>query len=108
MLNGFDDFQKVGKEGMTKALESFGAASKGFQTIAVEAADYSKKAYEDGAGHLERLLGARTLDGAFEAQSEYLKASYEAAVAQATRMSELYLGVAKDVMKPFEGYFAAK
>lgn len=108
MINGLDDIQKVGKENMTKTIESFGAVSKGLQTIAVETADYTKKAYEEGAAHLERLMGTKSLEGAFEAQSTYLKSSYESAVSQANRMGELYLGLAKEAMKPFEGYFPAK
>ena len=33
---------------MDKAMATVGAVSKGLQTIAVEAADYSKKSFEEG------------------------------------------------------------
>lgn len=107
MINGFEDLQKVGTENVNKLLESFGALSRGFQAIAAETADYSKKAMDDGATHFERLLGVRTLDRAVEVQADYLKASYAAAVGQASKVGELYADVAKAALKPFDGYFPA-
>lgn len=107
MINGFEDLQKVGTENVNKALESFGAFSKGLQAIAAESADYSKKAFDEAAGYVERLLGVRSIDRAVEVQADYLKTSYEAAVGQATKVGELYADVAKAAMKPFDGYFPA-
>lgn len=103
MMNGFEDVQKAGRESMTRALESFGALSRGWQTLASETAGYSKASFEEGAAHLEKLMGAKSVDVALEAQSEFMRASYEKAVGQAARMSELYMGLYKDVVKPFEG-----
>jgi hypothetical protein len=103
MINGFEDAQKAGQENMNRALESFGALSRGWQTLADETADFSKKSFEAGAAHMEKLLSARSLDVAVEAQTDFLRASYEKAVGQAARMGELYLGLVKDAAKPFEG-----
>ena len=44
-----EDMQKTAKENMDSAMKSFGAVSKGMQAIAVEAADYSKKSFEQGS-----------------------------------------------------------
>ena len=54
-------------------MKSFGAVSKGFQAIAVEMADYSKKAFEESTAATEKLFGAKSLDKAFEVQSDYVK-----------------------------------
>lgn len=103
MANGIEDFQKFGKEGVDTALASFGVVTKGFQAIAVELADYSKKSFEDGSATLEKLIGAKTLDKAVEVQNAYFKSSYEGFVSQASKISEMYVDIAKDVYKPFEG-----
>ena len=102
MMNGFDDVQKMGRESMSRALESFGALSKGWQTLATETAGYSKKSFEESAAHLEKLFGAKSVDVAFETQSDFVRSSYEKAVGQAARFGELYLDLVKDVTKPFE------
>lgn len=102
MINGFDDVQKFGRDSVNRALESFGALSRGWQTLATETAGYSKQSFEDGAAHVEKLFGAKSIDVAFEAQSNFLRSSYEKAVGQAARYGELYLDLVKDVAKPFE------
>ena len=104
MMNGIEELQKTSKESMTKAMESYGTMSKGLQAIAVESADFSKKSFEEGAAHLESLMAAKSLDVAIEAQTDFLKSAYEGAVSQATKMGELYTDLAKDAMKPFEGF----
>ncbi|MBZ8132359.1 phasin family protein [Afifella sp. IM 167] len=101
-MNAFDDFQKMSMSGMDKAMESFGVVSKRMQEIAVETADFSKKSFETTAAHVESMMAVKSLDKAIEAQSDYVKSSYEGAVAQATRIGELYVDLAKDMAKPFE------
>jgi hypothetical protein len=105
MIKNFDEVQKLGKDGVEASMKSFNAASKGAQAIAVEVADYARKSFEQNATALEKLLGARTLESAFEVQTEFAKTAYEGFIAQATRIGELYADAAKETYKPFEGYF---
>ena len=104
MLKNFEDFQKLGKENVDVAMKQFGTVSKGWQAIATEVADYSKKSFEDGSAALEKLLGAKSLEKAIEVQSDYVKSAYEGFVAQTTKMGELYTDLAKETYKPFESY----
>ena len=85
MLTNFDEVQKLGKDNVEATLRSFGAASKGFQAVAAEVTNYSKKSFEDGTAAVERLMGAKTLEKAIEVQSDYVKSAYEGLVAQATK-----------------------
>ena len=107
MINGFEEAQKAGQENFSRALESFGALSRSWQTLADETADYSKKSFEAGTAHMEKMLGVKSLDIAIEAQADFVRASYEQAVGQATRFGELYMGIVKDVTKPFENWVPA-
>jgi hypothetical protein len=106
MLKNLDDMQKFGKDNMDATMKSVGAASKGFQAIAAEVTNYSKKSFEDGTAAMERLLGAKTLEKAIEVQTDYVKTAYEGFIAEATKLGELYAGIAKESYKPFEGYLA--
>jgi phasin family protein len=101
-----EDMQKFGKDSMAMAMSSLGAFSKSAQAIAVEVVDYSKKSAEVSAAAWEKLLGAKSLETAMEVQSEYLKSSYEDFVAEATKLGELYVDLAKEAYKPFEGAMA--
>ena len=106
MVKNFEDLQQVSKENMEVTMKSAESMSKGAQAIAVEVADYSKKAFEDGSAMLEKLFGVKSLEKAIELQSEYAKTSYEGFVAKATKIGELYADLAKESYKPFESLMA--
>jgi len=105
MVKNFEDVQQYGKENLDATMKSFGAFSKSAQAIAVELADYSKKVFEQGTAASEKLIGAKSLEKAFEVQSDFVKSSYEGFVAEATKLGELYADLAKEAYKPFEGQF---
>jgi hypothetical protein len=102
MVKNFEDLQQVNKENVDIALKSMGALSKGAQAIAVEFADYSKKAFEDGTAALEKLFGVKSFDKAIEVQTEYARTAYEGFMAKASKIGELYADLAKETYKPFE------
>jgi hypothetical protein len=104
MIKSFEDMQKFGKDGADATMKSWGALSKSVQAIAVEMADYSKRAFEDGAAATEKLFGAKSLEKAIEVQNDYFKAAYEGFVSESTKLGELYSDMAQEVYKPFEGY----
>ena len=106
MVKNFEDLQQVSKENMEVTMKSAESLSKGAQAIATEVADYSKKAFEDGSAMLEKLFGVKSLEKAIELQTEYAKTSYEGFVAKATKISEMYAGLAKESYKPFETMMA--
>jgi hypothetical protein len=106
MLTNFDDMQKLGKDNVDVALKQFGAVSKGFQAIATEVADYSKKSFEEGSAAFEKLMGAKSFEKAVEIQSDYVKTAYEGFIAEATKLGELYTDLAKESYKPFENLAA--
>ncbi|GIL03097.1 MAG: hypothetical protein BroJett030_29960 [Alphaproteobacteria bacterium] len=101
MMN-FETIQKQNQENFDVAIKSLNAMTKGFQDIAKEAADYAKQSFETSSAATEKLLASKSIDKAFEVQTEYAKSAYESFVAQATRMGELYADIAKEAYKPFE------
>jgi len=106
MVKNFEDLQQVSKESMDSAMKSWGAVSKCSQAIAVEMADYSKKAFEDSTAALEKLFGVKSLDKAIEVQTEYAKTAYEGFVAEASKLGGLCADLAKETYKPFETIMA--
>ena len=102
MVKNIEDMQKIGKDGMDASLKSMGVISKGVQAIAVEMADYSKKAFEEGTAATEKLFGAKSFDKVVEVQSEYAKSAYEGFIAQTAKLGELYADLAQEIYRPFE------
>jgi phasin family protein len=106
MIKNFDDMQKIGKDNMDASMKSFGAVSKSFQAIAVEAADYAKKSFEEVTAVGEKLAAAKSPDKVMEVQADYLKHAYEGFVAQSAKVSQLYVDLAQELYKPFETQWA--
>lgn len=106
MLKNFDELQSLGKDNVDVALKQLGAVSKGFQAIATEFADYSKKSFEQSSAAAEKLLGSKSFEKAIEVQSDYVKTAYETLVAEATKLGQLYADLAKETYKPIEGLIA--
>ena len=104
MVKNLEDMQKFGKDNVDATLKSFGVLSQSVQAIAAEVADYSKKAFEEGAAATEKLMGAKSLDKVIEVQTSYLKSAYDGFISQSAKLGELYAGLAQETCKPFESY----
>jgi hypothetical protein len=105
MINGFEEVQKYSKDNVDVALKSADAVSKGFQAIAAEAADFTKKSLEAGSSVFEKLLATQSFDKAVEVQSDYVRSAYEGYVGQVTKVGEIVADMAKDAYKPYEAFF---
>jgi len=107
MMKSFEEFQSFGKDGFEAYVAASNALTKGFQAIAQEAADYSRKSFEKGTAAFEKLSASKSLDKALEVQQALAKEHYESLVAQVTKMNEMYIATAKEAYKPFEASMAA-
>jgi hypothetical protein len=102
MAGTFDGVTLLGKEQFEAASAAAAAVTKGWQSIAAETTDYSKKSFEKSRILAEKLIGVKKIDEAIQLQSEFAKSAYEDFVAEATKITELYSNIAKEVFKPVE------
>ena len=98
----FDEFQSINKDGMEAFIASATAWTKGMQAMAVESADFSRKAFEKNAQAFEKVLGAKSIEKAVEAQHGLAKDAYESYVGQINKMGEIYMNTAREAYKPLE------
>jgi len=102
MVASLDSVQKLGKEQFEAVSAAAAAVTKGWQSIAAETTDYSKKSFEKSRVLAEKLIAVKKLDEALQLQSDYAKSAYEDFLAEATKLGELYTSMAKEVFKPIE------
>lgn len=98
----FDDASKKSKEAMDGMLKSYSEVAKGFQAIATETGDYSKKYFQDMTAFMEAFAAVRSIDAAYELQSNYVKSAYEGFIAEAGKLSDMYADLARSAYKPYE------
>ena len=102
MSTQFDDVQKHGREQMEQFSSSAAAVARGFQAIASETTDYSKRSLESTSSFVEKLVGVRSMDTAIQLQSEFAKSQFEGFVAQMNKIGEIYKDIAKEAFRPME------
>lgn len=102
MVANFDNVQKLGKEQFEAVSAAAAAVTKGWQSIAAETTDYSKKSFEKGRVFAEKLIAVKKVDEAFQLQSEFAKSAYEDFMAETTKLGELYASMTKEAFRPIE------
>ena len=103
-----DDLQKVSKEGFDAAVRVYTETSKGWQAMATELAAYFKKAFENATTNFEKLIGVTSVEEAIEIQSQYAKKVYADHIVQVTKLTEIYLSLARSAYGPGEKMAAKK
>jgi phasin family protein len=98
----FEDANVYGKEAMDSVLKSYSTTAKGFQAIATETADYTKKSFEAGVSHFEKLATVKSVEAAIELQTTFAKSVIETYIAEMTKLGEMYSTLAKEAYKPVE------
>ncbi len=107
MYATFEGLQKFGKQQFEAVAKAATSLTRGWQELAAETTEFSKKTIAANTGMFERLLGAKTLDMAIRIQTDFAKSSYEDFVAEATKLGELYTRLAKEAFKPIETAYAS-
>jgi hypothetical protein len=102
MIKNFEDFQKLGQQNVDTAMKAFGEWSKGWQAIAAEMTDYTKRSFEEGTATVEKLLSAKSFEQAVEIQTGYAKRAYDDYMHQVSKLGGLYADLAKEAYKPVE------
>lgn len=102
MFKSIEEMQAAGKQGFEAYTASANAFNKGFQALATEAAEFTKKSFEDSVALTEKVVASKSVEKAVELQQAHVTKSYEGFMAQATKMNQFYMDAAKDAYKPFE------
>jgi hypothetical protein len=102
MIKNLGDFQKLSQQNVDAAMKAFGEWNKGWQTIAAEMTDYTKRSFEEGTATVEKLLAAKSFEQAVEIQTGYAKRAYDDYMHQMSKIGGLYAELAKEAYKPVE------
>ena len=81
-------------------------AAKGVETLSHDAADYSRKSFEDASAALKRFAEVKSATDFFRLQGDFARSAFDAAVAESARMSETVMKLAGDVAEPINSRYA--
>jgi len=95
-------YQNAFESSFEAASRSFSEINRGFQDIAAEITNFSRKRMEDVAQAWEQVVRARSFGDVVDVQSRYAQKVYEDYLSQMSRLGEIYLGTARNAAKSVE------
>ena len=107
MTKGVEEATQFGQENVEAIVASGKVVAKAAEEMNAEIISFSKKSYEDSMAAAKELTSAKSVTEFFEKQTEFAKTSFEAYVAEATKLNELYTAAAKDAFAPLNARFTA-
>ncbi len=102
MIMNFADMQKLGQTNMETSMKLMGEWNKGWQAIATEMSDYTKRSVEDGTAAFDKVLSSKSVEKAAEIQSDFAKRAYEDYMSQLNKIGTMYAELAKEAYQPVE------
>ena len=105
MTKGVEEATQFGQENMEALVASGKVIAKATEEVNAEIVAFSKKSYQDGMAAAKELTSAKSVSEFFEKQTAFAKTSFEAYVAEATKLNEIYASAAKDAFEPLNARF---
>ena len=103
LVEGMSEFAKGNVEAL---VESSKLAAKAAETLGQESADYGKKSLETATSAFKSFATVKSPTELFQLQSEFAKSSFDSAVAEASKMSEMVVKLYGDMFQPISSRFA--
>jgi phasin family protein len=96
----YDKLVGFSKENVEAAMKATTTYTKAVEQMNSEVMEFSKRQIEDGMAAWKAVMGAKTVQEAWEVQSDYTKSAMDAYVAQFTKLNEMFLSTAKTAAEP--------
>jgi phasin family protein len=101
-----EDMVDFAKGNVEAVIASARVAAKAGETLGQEAADYGKKNFETASAAFKSFATVKSPTELFQLQSEFAKAQFDSAVAEASKVSETLLKLAGDIAQPLSNRYA--
>ena len=95
-----EEFADLTRGNVEAFVASSKVAAKGVETLSQEAAEYSRKSFEDASTALKSIVEVKSATDLFRLQGDFARAAFDSAVAESARLSEAMLKIAGDVAQP--------
>lgn len=101
-----EELVELTKGNVEAMVSSARVAARGSETLSQEAADYGRKSLESMMAMLKSYAAVKSPTELFQLQSDYARASFDSAVAEASKLSESMIKLAGEVAQPLSSRYA--
>ena len=81
-------------------------AAKGVESMSQNAAEYSRKSFEEASAALKSFAEVKSATDFFKLQGDFARSAFDAAVAESARVSETVLKLAGEVAEPLNSRYS--
>jgi phasin family protein len=106
-LKSYDHLITFGKDNAEAVVKSANATGKGIETLNSEVLAYARKSVEDSMAAAKAVLSSKTMEEAFQVQSEFGKALFETYVDQLAKFGDMALATARRAAEPLQARASA-
>lgn len=101
-----EEVSAFGKGNIEALVESSKIAARGLETLSQETAAYAKKSLEEATAAARTLAAVKSPTEFMKLQSDFMRQSFDALVAEASRNTEAMLKLAGEVAQPISNRVA--
>ena len=105
-LKSMDEMTEMTRANVDALMISAKAATTGVEQLMAHLTEASKKSFEETSAMVKTLASAKTPNDLMQLQSEFAKTQFDEAVAQYSKMTEMMVKLAGEVMEPMQNQMA--
>lgn len=105
-MKSLDELTEMSRAHVEALIASAKAATAGVEQVIAHVTEVSKKSFEDTNAMVKSLAAAKTPNELMQLQSDFAKAQFDEAVAQYSKMTEMMVKLAGEVMEPVQNQVA--
>ena len=100
-----EEFAEITRGNVEALVASSKVAAKGVETLGQDAAEYSRKSFEEASAVLKSFAEVKSATDFFKLQGDFARSAFDAAVAESARVSETVLKLAGEVAEPINSRY---
>jgi phasin family protein len=94
------EMTELAKGNVEALVESGKIAAKGLETMGQDAAEYSRKQFEQATATMKSLSAVKSPADFFKLQSDYVRSAFDSMVAETSKNTEAFIKLAGDAAQP--------
>jgi phasin family protein len=102
----FEEMNAFGKGNVEAMVESGKIAAKGLETLGQDAAEYTRKQFENTTAIMKSMASVKSPTELFKMQSDFIRQSFDSMVAESSKNTEAMLKLVGEIAQPLSNRVA--
>ena len=105
-MKSLDEMNDMARANVDALIASARAATAGVEQVVAHLTDVSKKSFEESTAMMKSLAAAKTPNDLMQLQTDYAKTQFDSAVTEYSKLTEMMVKLAGEVMEPVQNQIA--